>query len=338
MERGRLHTISGSFKKAGDDFDRAYLLSKKKCISYDITDALLALANLAYLEGKTERSLSLLKKTKPYLKRHSSFDLDFKFWRCKGNIFRIKGHYEDALDCYKKCYRQVNEKKEIRRKAVILNLIGLAYRGAHKYRDAVYHIKRANQIFERIGDIPAQGSCLGNIGLVYTFWDKTDDAIPYFQKAVVILKNTQSKGLLTSPLLNWGIALYEQEKYDEALQKWNEALVLIKEQGDLSAQSMLYNNIGYLLVKKKDFQAGLEYLNLALSMKKKLNLTGYLPSTYNGLAQAYYQLFLKAKRRSYFVQAEKNAKKAVVIARKFNNKHDFKIAKKILKKLRAAQI
>lgn len=298
LKRGRLYACVGLFEKAGKDFNQAYTLSKSTTV--DATKALLELANLAYLEGKLERSLSILNNIEPYVKRRRSLDLDFRFWRYKGNAFRIKGDYGVALSCYKKLYKQVMKKKEKEKKAVILNLMGLAYRGAGKYRDAINYIERADRIFENIGNIPAQGTCLGNIGLVYAFWNRAEKAIPYFQKAIVILENTQSKGLMTSPLLNWGIALFKLGKYDEALEKWQEAL---------------------------------ENLNLALSMKKELNLTGYLPSTYNGLAETYHHLFLETERKFFFKKTEENVRKAYTIAKSFNNQHDIKVSKGIFKTL-----
>ena len=331
IERGRLYSTVGLFKKAGKDFNQAYTLSKNTIV--DAAKALLELANLAYLEGKIEKSLSFLNNVEPYVEKSRSLDLDFEFWRFKGNAFRIKGDYGAALSCYKKLYKQVMKKKEKRKKAVILNLMGLAYRGAGKYCDAINYIERADRIFGSIGDIPAQGTCLGNIGLVYAFWNRAEKAIPYFRKAIVILENTQSKGLMTSPLLNWGIALFKLGKYDKALEKWQEALAITSAQGDFAAIAMINNNIGYLFIKKGQYKKALENLNLALSMKKKLNLTGYLPSTYNGLAETYHNLFLKTNRKTFFKKAKENVKKAYTIAKSFNNQHDIKVSKGIFKTL-----
>lgn len=55
LKRGRLYACVGLFEKAGKDFNQAYTLSKSTTI--DATKALLELANLAYLEGKIEKSL-----------------------------------------------------------------------------------------------------------------------------------------------------------------------------------------------------------------------------------------------------------------------------------------
>lgn len=67
IARGRLYAIVGLFKKARQDFNQAYTLSKNTTV--DTTKALLELANLAYLEGKIEKSLSFLNNVEPYVKK-----------------------------------------------------------------------------------------------------------------------------------------------------------------------------------------------------------------------------------------------------------------------------
>lgn len=333
IERGRLYKAVGLYRKAKFDFDQVYAYAKRHGHPEKVARALLEIANLAYLEGYFKRSIRYLMRAEIWMKKQCTYALRFLFWRYKGNTHRIQGNFRTALACYRRLLKYVR-KEDMNRKAVTHNLIGLAYLGAGDPEKAVQNIQRAYKIFNSIKDLSAQGSCLANVGYVYTFSGRAEKALTCFNKAISLLSRIQAKSAIATPLLNWGTALYELGRIDEALQKWNEALLMNRELGDFASVAMLHNNIGTVLIDKKEFQQSIEHLQTSLRMKKKLQLTGYLSSTYNGLAKAYSKMFLETKKHLYRNKALKNAKIALSLARTYKKKYDIRVASQMLAALK----
>jgi tetratricopeptide (TPR) repeat protein len=106
------------------------------------------------------------------------------------------------------------------------------------------------------------------------------------------------------------------------------------ELGDWAAIAMLHNNIGHLLIEKQNYRKSIERFRISLRLKKKLGLSGYLPSTYNGFAKAYYQLYLSTRKQSHYRNALENAIKARKTALKYKKSYDIGVANELIKKLR----
>lgn len=333
IERGRLYLTVGSYAQAEMDFRQAFTHVQSKGILSTATHALLEMANLAYLEGHCRKSMELLEKAKRSLSKMGTGTMQFLYWRYKGNSYRMQGDFAAALACYRKLLKHVPAQDRYRR-AIAHNLMGLAYQGAGDSVRAVRNIKLAYRLFKETKDLVAQGNCLANIGFVYTFSDRAKDALSCFKKAITLLNALQARSSIAAPLINWGTALYNLGRYDDALKKWKEALVLNTELGDSAAVAMLHNNIGYVLTDKKCYSESVHHLQVSLAIKKKLHLTGYLPSTYNGLAKAYYHMFLQSRRKKDCTTAKKYARTALAIARSYKNKYDGKVATHLLRALR----
>jgi len=336
LARARLWEMVGAYEKAYRDLKHAEIKSRRESKETTLL-VRLELGNLGYLKGEFMASVKQFNRLEATVKRLRSRRLNFMFWRFKGNLFRVKGDYKTALFCYRKLMRSLAGKGSAENKAIVLNLIGLAYQGMGDYPSAARHIKRAYRFYCKIGNIPGQGNTLGNIGLTYTFWNKSDLALSYFQRAISLMEQAQVKNLIASPMMNWGTALFNLKQYDAALMKWNEALAVNQSLGDISSVAMIHNNIGYLHIEKGELEKSLEHLNRSLKMKLKLNLTGYLPSTYNSFARVYLKLFEKTGRKNFYKQARENAVRARSIARSLNNKREIQSADDILKSLKKAR-
>jgi len=333
LARAKLFEMVGDYDMAYRDLKRAEIKSRRESKKIYLL-ARLEMGNLGYLKGETMASVKQFDQLEASIKRLDSRDLTFLFWRYRGNLFRVKGDYKTALFCYRKLIRYLTGKGAAENKAIVYNLIGLAYYGMGDYPPAARYIKRANQLYCRIGNIPGQGNTLGNLGLTYTFWDKSDQAVVYFQKAISLLAQAQVKNLIASPMLNWGTALFNLKQYDAALDKWREALDVNQSLGDISSVAMIHNNLGYLYLEKDELEKSLEHLNRSLKIKLKLNLTGYLSSTYNALARVYMRMYEKTGNKKFYGPAKDYVSRARSIARSLHNKPGILAADEILKTLK----
>lgn len=337
IARARLWELVGAYEKARDDLTHAYVKSRRKN-KESAARALLEHGNLGYLQGEFRTSLKSLNRAGISVRHLRSRELNFTFWRYKGNTFRVQGNYMKALACYRKLMKYTTGKNDIANKAVVYNLIGLAHQGMGGYPAAAHYVKRSYRLYVKLGNVPGQGNTLGNIGLIYTFWNKSNQAVQYFQKALLLLEKAQVKNLMGSPLMNWGTALFNLKKYDAALRKWTEALELNQSLGDTSSVAMLHNNIGHLYMEKDEIDKSLEHLNLSLKLKMKLNLTGYLPSTYNTFARVYLKKYVKTGNKNYYDRTRKNLARARSIARSLNNMREIRAADEILQSLKKARV
>ena len=333
IERGHLFILIGAFDRAENDYQRAFRDATCRNSPIEKNRVMLEIANIAYLKGQFQKSLSLLNKIGPSIKRIQDSELTFLFWRYKGNTYRIQGNYAAALGCYEKLLSERGATGRDKR-AIALNLTGLAHQGEGAYGKAAVKIRRAYRLFKDMKNYSAQGSCLANIGYVLTFSGKAEKALPCFEEAVAQLSRLGAKSLVATPLLNWGSAFYKLGRYDDALEKWQEALNLNREIGDFAAVAMLHNNIGFAFIEKKCCRESLKHFTIALAKKQELRLTGYLPSTYNGFAKAYYNLYRETKKVSHRKKALECARTAYKIAEKYSNTYDSGIARELIKKLK----
>jgi tetratricopeptide (TPR) repeat protein len=333
IARAKLFEMVGDYDNAYRDLKHAEIKSRRESKKTYLL-ARLEMGNLGYLKGESMASVKQFDRLEASIKRLDSRDLTFLFWRYRGNLFRVKGDYKTALFCYRKLIRYLTGKGAAENKAIVYNLIGLAYYGTGDYPLAARFIKVAHRYYSQIGNIPGQGNTLGNLGLTYTFWDKSDQAVPYFQKAISLLGQAQVKNLIATPMMNWGTALFNLKQYDAALDKWKEALEINQSLGDISSVAMIHNNIGYLYMEKGELEKSLEQLRLSLKIKLKLNLKGYLPSTYNCFARVHVKMHEKTGSDESCEQAKNYASLALSIARSLHNKREIRSAEDILKSLK----
>jgi tetratricopeptide (TPR) repeat protein len=333
LARAKLFEMVGDYDKAYRDLKHAEIKSRgdsKKTFLF----TRLEMGNLDYLKGQFMASVRRFDRLEASIKRLDSKDLTFLFWRYRGNLFRVKGDYKTALFCYRKLMRHLAGKDAAEKKAIVYNLIGLAYNGMGDYPLAARYIKRAYRYYFKIGNIPGQGNTLGNIGLTYTFWNKSDQAVTFFQKAITLLGQAQVKNLIATPMMNWGTALFNLKQYDAALDKWKEALHVNQSLGDIASVAMIHNNIGYLYMEKGELEKSLEQLHLSLKIKLKLNLKGYLSSTYNCFARVHIKMHEKTGSDESYEQAKNYAGLALSIARSLHNKREMLSAEDIFKTLK----
>ena len=333
LARATLFEKIGDYDKAYRDLKHAEIKSRRESKKTYLF-ARLEMGNLDYLKGQFMASVKQFDRLETSINRLDSQELTFLFWRYRGNLFRVKGDNKTALFCYRKLIRYLTGKGAVENKAIVYNLIGLAYYGLGDYPSAARHIKRAYWFYCKIGNIPGQGNTLGNLGLTYTFWDKSDQAITFFQKAITLLGQAQVKNLIATPMMNWGTALFNLKQYDAALDKWKEALHVNQSLGDIASVAMIHNNIGYLHMEKGELEKSLEQLRLSLKIKLKLNLKGYLSSTYNCFARVHVKMHEKTGSDESYEQAKNYAGLALSIARSLHNKREMLSAKDILKTLK----
>lgn len=329
LERARLYIMTGRYDKARVDLDRAYKTSRRGQVRAAI-QARLELSNMGYLEGRYEFGLRTLGRIQSAALRSRTWLLTFLFWRYKGNLYRVKGDYRTALECYRRLLDPSVCQGSVDDQAVVHNLIGLAYQGMGDYAAAARHVQRAYRLYTKLGNVTGQGNTLGNLGLIYTFSGRSRQALPYFRKSIQRFTQTQVKNLIASPLMNWGTALFNLERYDEALQKWQEALPINKALGDISSVAMLHNNIGELYAVKGEFNKSLEHLRRSLKLKTELKLTGYLPSTHNAFARLYYEMHLRSGRRVHLGLARRHALRSRAISLSLGNARGVKNADEML--------
>jgi tetratricopeptide (TPR) repeat protein len=333
LARANLFEKIGAYEKAYLDLKQAEIRSRRDHQETHLR-AGLELGNLGYMKGEYLASVKQFDRLESSIKKLGSPGLTFLFWRYRGNLFRVKGDYQTALGCYRKLLKFLSGKGAVEKKAITHNLIGLACQGMADYSSAARHIKLAYGHYCRIGNIPGQGNALGNIGLTYTFWDKPKEALSYFHKAISLMEQARVKNLIGSPLMNWGTALFKLGRHDEALQKWNEALELNQSLGDIGSVAMIHNNIGFLHLERNELEKSLEHLDLSLKIKLKLNLTGYLPSTYNALARANWKMYEKTGDRRYCVLAQTDVRQARSIANELHIMSQLKDADEFIEEMK----
>ena len=220
-----------------------------------------------------------------------------------------------AVACYKeenrlvidyslKALKIAEEKELIKKKGLIFNNIGIAYKNMGDYENATKYELDALRIFKEFDNKRLTARCNINIGCLFEKIDEFDKALKYQNEALKLyieFKDINEQGIC---LLNIANVYAEQKKYNEALENYNNALELFKKSNDLKGIALNYLNIGEIYYELEKFNKANESLHKSLEISKQIE-------DKNIIAECYYTISLLETKQNNYRLAEEYCLKSI---------------------------
>jgi len=238
--------------------DTAIILSRKIKDSVRLASSLNRKGTIFYFLGDYNSSLDYYFHA---LRIKESSRQKNTMWREYNNIglvLRNQEQNEDALKYFQMALDMLKSSDK-RLYAIVLNNIGISYRGLKKYNEAKKSIETALEINLQINEKQAIAHNYNNLGLICFNQNQMQDAQAYYNKAYeinCILKNNYEKVQNLNNLAGLYISSDQFKPANDVLNKSEEILKIIR--ADHLRLDFLKLKSAYFK-KRKDFRNALDY-------------------------------------------------------------------------------
>ena len=204
-----------------------------------------------------------------------------------------------------------------------LNNLAIAYTGFNDFENGLIVAHKALKEYNKWGDSLQIAKAYNNVGTIYAQLEATETARKYFLLAIEYINDSTSEEWADAQN-NLAGGYFNQKKYSKALKCYLKALKAYETLNDEDQRNLAttFNNIGEVYNKLGEKKLSLKYLQVSLDLNLSSDDAMGSSSTYQSLAQYYFE-----NRNSK--RAIENAK----LALKYANLSEVSILKKDANKL-----
>jgi len=243
------------------------------------------------------------------LKRYPESEKKAVILSLLGNAYRYMGNYKQALKKQQQAKALVDSAQQPKTFSRINLNLGSVHSETGNYGLAFKYFLRSIAGARAVGDSLLLATSLNNIGLAYNNYSKPDKAKYYLQRAEKIDQKNNNKVGLLRASLNLAIVFHQLHELDKAIKQYNEALDLHKAIRKDVPPYQILYNLGQVYKDKNDLDKAADFYHQSLEYCKKAGISQGLVYNYGGLANV-------AELRKNFSQARDYYTKALYIAQK----------------------
>lgn len=182
-----------------------------------------------------------------------------------GNIYFIKGDYDEALKYYRKSLDV--SKSDIDRAGTLVNMFRIYFR-RKEFDKALNLLEEAEKIFENYGNYRGLILVYVNKGEILLSQNRMDEALRFFKRSLEISRETGNLGYEISALKGIGVIYRFKGEFDRAFETLNDALEKAKLlKYDEGVANILYN-MGLLYMDVGRYEDALRKLEESLKVRK----------------------------------------------------------------------
>ena len=208
------------------------------------------------------------------------------------NVFHTNsGNLDSCIYFGERAFDFFEEKNDLLKQVYILHYMGVAYRTAGQYEEAINRLFQAIPISQKLGDLTWQGWVLQGISLNYHDFGGYQKGVSFGKRALEVLnKNLEKDPMSVAIALNTLAINYDDwGKYDSALH-FHMQVMDLKNRLDTLQFGFTYNNIGNTLIKMKRLPEAKNWIQRAIVITEKRQSLGNdesydLATNYTNLGQ-----------------------------------------------------
>lgn len=204
-----------------------------------------------------------------------------------GELNRMEGHYELALQQLNQCLLYKINWKDLKDLSLTHNNIGKTHYGKGNYDLAVYHFLEALKLMEKDQNLIGQAFYLNNLAATYDVQKNYTKALEYYQKSLEIKKQLGNKTSLGATYVNLGITYYNLGDYSRSLEYNKKAYDIYKNEEDQTKITRTLNNMGECYLKMKKYELAMNYLKMASVTMSKIDSEELRYKIYTNLSRLY---------------------------------------------------
>jgi len=207
---------------------------------------------LLYDLGELELAMSLFQRAEEkFLDNEDSIGAaEAQIWQ--SDSWRMMGQAEEGLALASIAIAQLETlKTDDHIMAWAIRNRGLVHWTAGNIAEALSDLRRALDLFEKIGDTYNVGSCHHNMGVCLVAQGNINGADHHYRQAIRIWESLGNANSLANTLNSLGVSLQIIGHYEEALQQFNESLEIALQIGAMRRAAFVQAGIGdtYLDIK-----------------------------------------------------------------------------------------
>lgn len=277
--------------------------------------------SLSFLEDVFEEHKNDTLKMKFLVQK--SLDADYKTgesfaYTRLGIYYRNKSKFNQALVYHKKALDLALKAQNINLQVVNLNMLGVIYRRTDNVTEALNQHQKALSLAESVttknDDLEKSiAVSLNSMGNIYLTQDQPDLALDKFNQSLGIEKKFNNKLGLAINYQNIGYALEQKGELEMALSNYKASLNFNEQINSTVGKVICNNSIGQLYLKQNKPKKALDIIEPTLKQALDIGDQFYIASAYISLGWAQLELGMME-------EAEKNLKKGLQIAKRYNLK------------------
>lgn len=238
-----------------------------------------------FIPNNLDSALYKSLEAKKLISKVVSIDLKIKIYNGLGEVYKLKGELDKALNCYLISTKMVNKELLFRPnnkdililKSTIHLKLGSLYLQLFKLDKSLYYYNKSLEIVEKIQDkLPKEDLAVrklklfNNIAAVYMQKEDYETALVYLRNSLESNEIVQNQLIEGTLLNNIGICYLEKKQNDLASHNFQKALLIRKKLRDKKGQAQVLNNIGKNEVYQSNFLVASSYFKEALVISSQI--------------------------------------------------------------------
>ncbi|MEU5424328.1 tetratricopeptide repeat protein [Streptomyces olivoreticuli] len=232
-------------------------------------------------------------------------------------FLRWRRHFDDAITTGHQALaaiRELGDQHAEGMEGVVLDHLGIAFRGVRRFADAVDAHTQAAATFRELNDRHSEAVALDYLGIAFRGVRRFADAIDAHTQATATFQELNDRHSAAAALDNIGIALQETRRFADAVAPHTQAAATFRELNDRYGEAAALSNLGLVLWEAGQFADAIDTHTQAAGTFRELNDRHSEAAALDHLGLAYREAWR-------FADAINTHTQAAAIFRELNDRH-----------------
>jgi tetratricopeptide (TPR) repeat protein len=187
-----------------------------------------------------------------------------------GDVLEAMGKSDDSAQCFRDMLHVAWRYDNLNKAGAAYSRLARGQRRIGKYDDAMNHLRRAHELFERSRDDRGIASCLDDMGRVNWLRGAFSQALEFHRQALTIRRALGDRRSIALSLANIGRVHHDSGNFKAAIAQFREALDLRRDIGDLVGIVQSLCDLGGVHAEDGNHEAALELLGEARALAQEI--------------------------------------------------------------------